>query len=278
LKPAGTYREKKMDRWNPDSYLQYASERTQPSRDLVARIAKENPHTIIDIGCGPGNSTRILRGRWPDAEIAGLDSSAEMIAKARANDPARQWILADAESWSPGSRYDIVFSNAALQWMPQQEAVIPRLFEHLEDDGVLAVQVPMNNDSPLYQAMIAVSERDEWHLRLQGCGARPAYKDESFYYDLLTRLTSRVEIWLTTYLHRMNSRRDLIDWYASTGLRPYLAAIDTDAERERFKQEILATCEKDYPIRRDGKVLFPFRRLFFLAWKDREENIITVSD
>ncbi len=256
-----------MDRWNPDSYLKYEHERTLPSRDLVAHIDLSDPHRIVDVGCGPGNSTKILRDRWPNAEIAGLDSSEEMVEKARATFPTCEWILADVESWHPSGKFDVVFSNAALQWMADQQHIIPRLFGCLNDGGVLAVQVPLNTDSPLHKAVIAVSQRTEWCERLLGCDSRLTYHDQSFYYDLLSDLTTRMDLWITTYLHVMDSRQDLIDWYSSTGLKPYLSRIGTEEGRKQFADQVLEVCSGQYPNQRDGKVIFPFRRLFFVAWK-----------
>lgn len=257
-----------MERWNPDSYLKYEHERTLPSRDLVARIDLSDPRRIIDVGCGPGNSTEILRKKWPKADIAGLDSSDEMIQKATVTFPAGEWILADAGKWQPGDKYDLVFSNAALQWMSDQAHLVPRLFGYLNEGGALAVQVPLNTDSPLYRAIITVSRRPRWRDRMAGCDSRITYNDESFYYDVLSTLTGRMELWITTYLHIMDDRQDLIDWYSSTGLRTYLARIDSEQERERFKREILEECKDGYPTQRDGKIIFPFKRLFFIAWKD----------
>ncbi len=259
-----------MDKWNPDSYLKYEYERTLPSRDLAAHIEVPNPQRIIDIGCGPGNSTRILRERWTNAEISGLDSSEEMIRKARTTYPAGEWIVADAENWNPAGSYDIVFSNAALQWMPDQASVITRLFGYLNDGGVLAVQVPLNVDSPLHKALLAVSGRAEWRDRLLGCDSRITYNDESFFYDLLSALTPRMELWLTTYLHILDSHQDLIDWYSSTGLKTCLERIETDEGKEQFKRQILEECKGGYPVQRDGKVMFPFKRLFFIAGKGRK--------
>jgi trans-aconitate 2-methyltransferase len=259
-----------MNRWNPYSYLKYEFERTLPSRDLAAHIEVPDPQRIIDIGCGPGNSTRILRDRWPNANIAGLDASEEMIEKAKTAYPTGEWIVAEAETWNPAGKYDIVFSNAALQWMPDQANIITRLFGYLKDGGVLAVQVPLNSDSPLHKALIAVSTMDEWRHRMLGCDSRITYNDESFFYDILSTLTPRIELWITTYLHIMGSHQDLIDWYSSTGLKPYLGRIDTDEGKERFKQQILEECKGGYPVQRDGKVIFPFKRLFFIAWKSRK--------
>lgn len=255
-----------MDTWNPDSYLAYERERTQPSRDLAGRI-EIDPRRVIDIGCGPGNSTRILRERWPNAQIAGLDSSEEMIRKARADHPAGEWILADAESWRPEAGYDLVFSNAALQWMRDQPRVVENLFRSLNAGGALAVQVPLNVDSPLSRALVRVAQGPRWRERMAGCDSRITYSDESFYYDLLSALTPRVEMWITIYLHVMESHQDLIDWYSSTGMRPYLARIESDGEKRAFLGEILAECRGEYPNRRDGRVIFPFKRLFFIAAK-----------
>jgi trans-aconitate 2-methyltransferase len=137
-----------MPNWNPDQYLKFANERTQPSIDLAARINVENPKSIIDIGCGPGNSTRVLRQRWPESRISGLDSSVEMIKKAKEDFPELEWITADASTFKFDKKYDIVFSNAALQWMPAHELLLRRLMEILNANGALAVQVPANKESP----------------------------------------------------------------------------------------------------------------------------------
>jgi trans-aconitate 2-methyltransferase len=263
----GVERSEKMDRWNPDCYLKYEYERTLPSRDLAARIEVPDPSRIVDIGCGPGNSTRILRGRWPNAHITGLDSSEEMIQKARLTFPSEEWIVEEAESWNPAAKFDIVFSNAVLQWMRNQEIVINRLFGHLKEGGALAVQVPLNNDSPLHMALLSVAENPEWRHRLLGCDSRITYNNETFYYNLLCTLTSRIELWLTTYLHIMNSHQDLIDWYSSTGMKTCLGRIGTEEGKKQFKHEILEKCKGQYPLQRDGKIIFPFKRLFFIAWK-----------
>src|SRR5476651_2000671 len=117
-----------MPTWNADLYLQYANERTQPSIDLTTRIQLENPRQVIDLGCGPGNSTAVVRGRWPAANIVGLDHSPDMIAKARADFPDDSWELAEIPAWRPDRKFELVFSNAALHWVPDHAALIPHLF------------------------------------------------------------------------------------------------------------------------------------------------------
>ena len=150
-----------MPTWNADQYLQFAEERTRPCRDLVARIALEHPRRIIDLGCGPGNSTRVIAARWPDARIAGLDSSPAMIEKARTECPSCDWIADDIERWTGGADepYDLVFSNAALQWVPDHPRLFPKLLQRVAAGGALAVQMPGNWDSTAHNIMRNIAAR-----------------------------------------------------------------------------------------------------------------------
>jgi trans-aconitate 2-methyltransferase len=257
-----------MEQWNPELYLKYADERTQPSYDLVSRIKLANPARIIDVGCGPGNSTQALRERWPNADISGLDNSPEMIEKARSAYPQGQWILADAANWRPDARYDIVFSNAVLQWLPHHESLIEKLYACVHSQGALAVQIPANYNSPLYRAILRVAARPEWKDTLEGCEARLTYHPVGFYYDLLSTLSSRFYVWHTIYYHVMASHQGLIDWYASTGMRPYLERLANQEQRRAFQAQILEACRPDYPAQADGRILFPFQRLFFIAYQE----------
>jgi trans-aconitate 2-methyltransferase len=257
-----------MDKWNPELYLKYADERTQPSLDLISRIKVENPTHILDIGCGPGNSTQALRDRWPDASITGLDNSPEMIEKARSTYPQGSWVLADAAQWVPDTRYNIVFSNAVLQWLPNHESLLKKLFAGVKSQGALAVQVPANNNSPLHQAVLRVSAKIDWKQTLEGCDARLTYHDASFFYDQLSVLSRRVFIWYTIYYHGMRNHQGLIDWYASTGMRPYLERLANDEQRRVFQSQVLEECRFAYPEQRDGRILFPFQRLFFVAYQE----------
>ncbi len=256
-----------MGQWDPDSYLKYKDERTQPSYDLVARIGLAAAGSIVDIGCGPGNSTKVLRERWPQARIIGLDSSPEMIAAAQKTYPGECWVLADAAAWAADERFDLVFSNAALQWIPDHERLVEKLFAMLSAQGALAVQVPANNDSPLYRAVIQVAQRGEWREAMTGCNELLTYHEASFYYDLLAGAARRVDIWQTTYYHVMADRQGLISWYASTGLKPYLERLPSNEQKEAFQKQVLEACRSHYAPQRDGKVLFPFRRLFFIAYR-----------
>src|ERR1700722_2867515 len=139
-----------MPTWDASQYLQFSDERTRPCRDLIARISLKSPKRIIDLGCGPGNSTAVLAERWPDAEIVGLDNSSAMIDKARQAEPKRNWIVADIRTWarSNDAVFDLVFSNAAMQWVDDHAETLPLLMKHVSSDGALAIQMPCNYDAP----------------------------------------------------------------------------------------------------------------------------------
>jgi trans-aconitate 2-methyltransferase len=148
--------------WDPDIYMKFAGERTRPAVELLARVPVAAPDHVIDLGCGPGNSTALLVARWPQANIDGLESSPEMLAKARASQVRATWIESDVESWSPTVRYDVIFSNASLHWISNHRALLPKLMTHLSDDGALAFQVPDNFDAPSHVLMREVASQGPW--------------------------------------------------------------------------------------------------------------------
>jgi trans-aconitate 2-methyltransferase len=256
-----------MTDWNPESYLKFRDERTQPSIDLVARIEMENPCLIIDIGCGPGNSTQVLFERWPNANIIGLDHSPEMITKAKTGHPNRKWILADAAHYNPSETFDIVFSNATLQWIPNHEVLLPRLFNWINDQGALAIQVPANNESPLHKSLLAVSKNAKWFKFSGDCDQLLNYQSASYYYDILNGLSSKIDLWETTYHHMLSNHQALIEWYRSTGMRPFLERLPDDDCRRQFEDEVLEGCRELYKVQKDGKILYQFKRIFFIAYK-----------
>ncbi len=256
-----------MTDWDPNLYLRFADERTQPAIDLAARVALEAPRRIIDIGCGPGNSTAVLRRRWPSARVTGLDSSPEMIERARADAPDEPWICEDAARFTGEREYDLVYSNATLQWIPNHHDLILRLWNPVASGGALAVQVPANLDSPLHLALRAVAEREPFRRHLDGPRRVFTFHPAGFYYDLLAPIARRYETWTTEYLHVMQSHRDLMTWYRGTGMRPFLQALEDDGQREEFESCVLQEAREGYPLQGDGKLLFPFRRLFFIAYR-----------
>ncbi len=259
-----------MPSWNPRQYLQFADQRTQPCRDLVSRIALARVRRAIDLGCGPANSTRLLARRWPDAQVTGLDSSPAMIAAARRARAADRLVERDIAHWAAGEaeRYDLVFSNAALQWVPRHASLFPRLLAHVARGGALAAQVPAKGRSPAHRIERELAASPRWR-RWFPKGRVPTWNTHNldFYYDALSPHAKRVDLWETEYLHVMPGPESIVEWYRATGLRPYLEAIGNEPERRRFLADYLALLRPAYPPRPDGRVLFPFRRLFLVAYR-----------
>ncbi len=254
-----------MPTWNPDLYLKFGNERAQPAIDLVSAIDIESPKKIIDLGCGSGNSTALLKNRWPNAEITGLDSSLEMIEKARESDSSIDWIVGHIEDLSPNDKYDLIFSNAALQWIENHDRLLPCLVDALTNNGVFAAQVPNNESSPYHQVILRVASNPKWSHKLAAAKNPLTYHSIDYYYELLETQCSSLRLWETEYCHVMDSAESILQWTSGTGLRPYLEALKTEEERNAFKAEALEGYRDAYPVQSNGKVLFPFRRQFILA-------------
>ena len=253
--------------WDAGLYLLHGKERTQAAIDLAARVQLAAPRRIVDLGCGPGNSTAVLRARWPDAEVTGLDASEDMLAEAQRVFPPGGWIRADIATWGAGQPYDLVFSNAALQWVHGHSHLIPHLLEQVATGGALAVQMPAHFESPLHLRMRQIALDERWRERMGGAINSLVEEPPAYYYDLLSRRCSRLEIWETQYVHVMESAGAILEFIRGTGLRPYLEALGNEADRERYMRLLADAVMHDYPRRSDGKVLFPFRRLFFIAYR-----------
>lgn len=251
-----------MPEWNARQYLKFGAERTRPASDLIARIPAEQPHKILDIGCGPGNSTNALAQRYPDADILGVDSSPVMIEAAAAACPACRFALCDAENELPKLKggFDIVFSNACIQWVPDHPRVLREAMALLNPGGVLAVQTPHNGREPIHRIIQQVVE-ESW----PDLPRRIFYNlTPEAYYDLLSPISASVTLWETTYFHILHAHEDIMEWYRGTGLRPYLEQL-AEKERPVFEREIFERVKHAYPCQADGDILFRFPRLFFLA-------------
>jgi trans-aconitate 2-methyltransferase len=188
-----------MSNWNADLYLQFANARTQPSLDLIGRIKISQPARIIDLGCGPGNSTAMLRQRWPQADLIGLDSSAEMIMAASKAYPTEQWIQADIANWVANTPFDLVFSNATLQWLPDHTQLFPHLLAQVASGGALAVQLPAHEQSPSHQVVLAVADNPMWRDRMAAPRQALTRESPSFYYDVLGAIATHIDLWETQY-------------------------------------------------------------------------------
>ena len=256
-----------MSDWKPELYLKFENQRTQPSIDLVSRIDMCNPKRIIDIGCGPGNSTAVLKNRWPNADITGLDSSPAMIAQASKADCGIAWVCLDASSdLSALGRFDIVFSNAAIQWMPHHEKLLPNLFSLLESGGVLTLQIPNTAHMPVHTALQTLVKSEKWRAQFGNVATHSVFP-APYYYDILSTLSNDIDLWETHYYHVMESHQSIVQWYSSTGLRPYLNSLDSDSAQSAFLAEFENELKVVYPAQNDGFVLFPFVRIFVIARK-----------
>jgi trans-aconitate 2-methyltransferase len=253
--------------WIPNLYLKFDKERTQPSIDLVSRIDIDHPSRIIDIGCGPGNSTQALVHRWPDSEIIGIDNSPAMIEKAKEDYPNQDWQLLDAGTDEIDGTFDIVFSNATIHWIPGHANLVNKFHNMLSDNGILAIQIPLFWDMPLGKSIASIAEYNRWNSKTQGVKELFTIHDSSFYYDILSELYHSVDIWETDYIHILDSQISILEMIRSTGLRPFLDRLTNDRDKKDFETLVLDEIKKDYPLQKDGKVLFPFKRLFFTAKK-----------
>jgi len=252
--------------WNPDVYLTFADERTRPAVELASRVALPAPSRLIDLGCGPGNSTAVLAARWPDAAIEGLESSPDMLAKARASSVRATWIEGDVGAWARSSapgQYEVIFSNAMLHWIPDHRSLLPQLMRKLASGGALAFQVPRNFDAPSHVLMRQTAERGPWASGLADA-QRVHVEAPDTYFDILSPFSSAIDLWETTYLHVLQGEDPVLTWVSGTALRPFVQRLE-GTERDAFVTEYRQRLREAYPRRDDGKTLFPFKRLFAVA-------------
>ena len=254
-----------MHSWDPDRYLTYADERGRPFVELVTRVGAESPTSVVDLGCGPGNLTALLVERWPDAHVAGLDSSAEMIAKARETTPAVTFDVADLRDWvtSEAEPVDVLVSNATLQWVPGHLDLLPALVGRVAPGGWLAFQVPGNFGEPSHTIRTELAAEAAYRAHTAGV-AVPSSHDPVVYLRSLQDLGCQVDAWETTYLHVLQGEDPVFTWVSGTGARPTLQALPDDlrpAFEEAFKRRLRAA----YPPGVDGEVVLPFRRIFVVA-------------
>lgn len=257
-----------MSDWNARQYLKFQKERTQPALDLAARLEYDSPAKALDIGYGPGNSTAVVKARFPGARVIGVDSSQNMVETAQKDHPELEFIQWDITTDLDAlpHDFDVVFSNACLQWVPDHPSLLPRLMGFLKPGGLLAVQIPMNYQEPIHRIIETTVSRSPWTEKIPYMRLFYTLTQEE-YFDVLSRTASDFTLWQTTYLHRMPSHQAIMDWYSSTGLRPYLNAAVDEAAREEFYQEIFRQVQEAYPVQENGEIIFRFPRFFFIARK-----------
>jgi trans-aconitate 2-methyltransferase len=251
--------------WSAAQYLKFEEERTRPVRDLVQRIPLANVARGADIGCGPGNSTEVLRERYPHALIVGIDSSPDMIEAARERLPDIAFEVADIRDWRPEKPLDVILANAALQWIPGHETLLPALIARLAPDGALAAQMPDNLDEPSHRLVREIAAEGPWAAKLKDAAkARAERHGAEWYFRLLRAHASNVVVWRTTYFHPLAGARAIVEWVKGTGLRPFIDPLE-ESERAEFLARYEEAIAKAYPAGPEGTVLLPFPRLFFVA-------------
>jgi trans-aconitate 2-methyltransferase len=250
--------------WSARQYRKFEDERSRPVRDLIARIPTETVRTAVDLGCGPGNSTELLRARYPGARVTGVDSSPDMLAAARARLPGVEFALGDIGAWTGAARYDVILANASLQWVPDHAALLPRLLGRLAPGGTLAVQVPDNLDEPSHRLMREVAAAGPWRAALAGAAAARTERQPAEWYHRLLHGRAEVDLWRTTYFHPLAGAAAIVEWLKGTGLRPYLASL-AEGEAADYLAAYRDAIASAYPALPDGSVLLPFPRLFILA-------------
>jgi trans-aconitate 2-methyltransferase len=247
--------------WDPSLYLDFDDHRSRPFHDLLARVGATAPRRVVDLGCGPGHLTALLSARWPGAAVAASDSSAEMVAAARERGiDAEQ---ADVVDWTPGPEDDVVITNAVLQWVPTHLALLPRWVRAMPSGGWFALQVPGNFDAPSHALVREVLDQPRWRGRLDVRGD-DAVPEPGGYAELLAGAGADVDVWETTYLHRLTGADPVLRWISSTALRPVRDALP-DEDYADFRSELAPRLRAAYPARPDGTTWFPFRRIFAVA-------------
>ena len=265
--------------WDPKTYLAFGAERTRPAADLLARIPLEHPRRVADLGCGPGNSTALLRARWPEAEIDAIDFAPEMLADARKSGVDARFIQADIAAWTPDGAYDVIYSNAALQWLENHESLLPRLMSFVRPGGMFAVQVPRNFEEHCHVLLRRAVGDPRWSAELKEVRDWWNVLEPETYFDLLQRGAPRapsvqsaakppgassVDLWETRYFHVLAGKDPVFHWMMGTGLRPFAAALKSPL-KEEFLEHYRGLLAAAYPPRPGGQTIHRFLRLFFVV-------------
>lgn len=255
-----------MPSWDPEVYERYKAYRDRPALDLMLQIPSDlAPREIWDLGCGAGEHAAVLAARHAAAKVRGLDSSHDMLAVAKRREAKVEWVLADAARFAPETPPDLIFTNAALQWVPDHARLFPRLAGLLAEGGVFACQMPQSWTSVWHEALRATAAEPRWAEALKAISRNRPVAEVEAYYDWLSPICGFVDIWATTYLHVLEGEDPVVEWMMGTGLRPYLDAIADPEERTAFLAAYRERVAEVVPTRQDGTTLFPFPRLFILA-------------
>ncbi|AYG95435.1 methyltransferase domain-containing protein [Brevundimonas naejangsanensis] len=253
--------------WDPQQYNRFERQRDRAALDLLGRLPDDlDPHEVWDVGCGTGQHAALLKRRWPQARVHGLDSSAAMLEQARGLPDAVDWVQADLEVWAPERPVDLLLANASLQWASDHQALFARLAAYLAPGGVMAVQMPMAWETRHHTLMRQTAAVGPWRDRLAGVDTIQPLLSMAAYYDALAGACDDIDIWSTTYLHVLEGEDAVLEWMKGTALRPYLTALaDEPPLREAFLKALGKALAEVFPQRPEGRTLLPFPRLFLLG-------------
>ncbi len=247
--------------WNPAAYSAFRGLRLRPALDLLAQVDALPSGDVVDLGCGDGAAAEALAARFPGRRLVGVDASPAMLQKAAGYDAKVQ---ADIALWQPDSPPALIFSNAALQWLPDHAALMPRLAALLAPGGTLAVQMPVNHMAPSHRFLRDIAQA-MFPDRFDFTGYRPPVATPAEYWALLSPLGA-LSVWETEYLQLLGPEtkgHPVRAFTASTAMRPFLDRM-TDEEAGRFTARYDEALEAAYPLLSDGGALLPFRRLFLI--------------
>jgi trans-aconitate 2-methyltransferase len=247
--------------WDPALYLDFDDYRSRPFHDLLARVGATAPRRVVDLGCGPGHLTGLLAARWPDAEVSGLDSSPEMVAAAR--ERGIDAVPADVVDWVPAPDTDVVITNAVLQWVPSHPQLLPGWLRALPSGAWFAMQVPGNFGAPSHALVRELLAEPGWRGRVELRGEK-VVPEPAEYGELLSATGADVDVWETTYMHRLVGEDPVLTWISATALRPVRDALPAD-DYATFRAELAPRLRAAYPRRPDGTTWLPFRRIFAVA-------------
>jgi trans-aconitate 2-methyltransferase len=254
------------DRWDPDRYARFREERTAPFRDLLALVERRPGMRVVDLGCGFGDLTRLAHETLAAAETLGVDSSPAMIARSAEHAaPGLSFRVGDAGAFD-GRDLDLVLSNAALHWVPDHEALLPRLAAALAPGGQLALQVPANDDHPSHAVARAVASEPPFAGALGGyVRVSPVLAPEAYARLLHRAGLAERRVRVEVYGHRLSSREDVVEWVRGSLLTDYEKRLDPalwPRFLERYRERLLAELPDERPF------LYTYRRVFLYGRRE----------